>query len=82
MKTYLVTFGNIFEHVTFMKNPKQYFGIKKSNAFDVKVYNSRFCEIHTTRGNSLFYEKLKQDFPHIKIVLKLQIGPKTNYINL
>ena len=84
MVTYLITFPNIFDQVTF-KNEIESLFYHKSNFTTLPVltsYSSKFCIIKLKGFGQGYIHKLKQDFPGIKILLKQQTSKKCKYITL
>lgn len=82
MHTYLVTFANVFDHVIFKENPKEYFGIALHGNVSIKHFNSKFCEVKVKHTGYFNYHGLKILFPGIKIVRKQQFHKHAKYIEL
>ena len=80
MSKYLVTFPNIFEHALFKEHLEDYF----DNAlnYQIKHFNSKFCEIKPKQVNFFKHSILKKACPEVKIVFVTTRNGITHYIEL
>jgi len=79
MSVYLLTFPNVFDHIIFKNNIDKY---KFNDRLVLTSHCSTFCEVKGNSFNKKFVNKLKQDFPRIKILLKQQYKNKSKYTTL
>lgn len=80
MPKYLITFANVFDHVTFKETKEKYF--TDMSQATVTHYSRTYCEVCTKHNGNFIFGTLKQHFPNVQILGKHQLKHKTKYIKL